>query len=571
MTCWNSPERAWRYGDGFYLTFAEPTPTFTSNRFISFGLALEDERPRVVVVNRDGEYFPEVDTSAIRFAAVIDGKRQGIVYEAAIPWPLLAPLQPLVDTVWGLNLIYVDRDRGERKMVLLQPDWNFDTEQTDQRVTRPIRFADMNPDHVVVQFRPARTHACCGQPLRIGVGMAGGAWPRAARLDWRIATEAGSTNAGDANAGSTNTTSANAGRELDHGSAALAANPGVRATRGEIPIRCEWPSGAVQVEVELRDGDKELARATLPVLILNEGELEKQRATLEQTGAASDQPEAVRLSIPTALFYLQSVRDFVARATASQDTADVRANLRELALALADLKAGQPVFAQRRGVFRQAHRSAIDGTLQPYSVVLPEGYDPNRRWPLLVALHGSGVDERDLIGTAAELVSKAGWIVLAPRARGLSDWYQGDSGRDVWECLRDVSRRYAVDSRCVVLFGFSMGGFGAWRLSLEHPELVAGAVVLSGATQHGDEDLAPRVEKVAGPRFFVVHGTADNAIPVTEARRAAEILRRRAYANFTYQELEGAGHGGYLKRMKPRVVEWLEQCRRQTQAASQPQ
>ena len=51
------PDRAWRYGDGFFFTFGEPTPTFTTNQFITFGLSMENGHPKTYVVYRDGEGF----------------------------------------------------------------------------------------------------------------------------------------------------------------------------------------------------------------------------------------------------------------------------------------------------------------------------------------------------------------------------------------------------------------------------------------------------------------------------------------------------------------------------------
>lgn|GEM_PF-6831603 len=54
------PEKSWRYGDGFYLTFIDPHSGEESDRFLSFGFSLEGKQEVRDVVNRDSEYFPRV-------------------------------------------------------------------------------------------------------------------------------------------------------------------------------------------------------------------------------------------------------------------------------------------------------------------------------------------------------------------------------------------------------------------------------------------------------------------------------------------------------------------------------
>lgn len=172
-------------------------------------------------------------------------------------------------------------------------------------------------------------------------------------------------------------------------------------------------------------------------------------------------------------------------------------------------------------------------------------------------LHGSGVDERNAISLAAKYAGSLNWLAMAPKGRGLSDYYIGDSGRDVFECIDDVCERYSVDRQSIVLMGFSSGGFGAWRLGLQRPELFAGVVPLSAVlTSHG-EDVTVLMEKVEGLPIFVAHGTGDRAVPIEEARRAVGILRKRDYPLLTYHEIAGAGHGGYEKQIMPHLIKWL--------------
>jgi len=530
-------DRAWRYGDGFFLTFGEPTPTFTSNRFITLGLSMENGHPRTYVVYRDGEGFPNVDISGVQFAAKPEADAHRIVYETSVPWTVLTPLRPLVDEVWGINLMYADRDFGKRKVVCLRPDRHYDAEETDYRITRPIRFVVRQVDHLAVQFRPYRSHVVSGQGFPVEVGALIPELRSKVTVDWRIGTDL------DA--------------EIDGGSRPAPLASGHSRFQFEIPID-NLPSGPIEIHLTLRDVDgAELARSSVPLMVFDVTELEQYRAGLEELHESDEVVRAVKASSSTALFLLQNIESYLATAAPCQDTTHVENDLGELQHAMADLKAGRAVFAGRTGIFRHAHVSSIDGATQPYSVAIPKNYEPTREYPLLVMLHGSGVDERSFIRENAVLVTGLNWIAMAPKARGLSDWYQGDSGRDVFECVDDVCKRYDINPDRIFLYGFSMGGYGAWRLGLGHAERFAGVAVASAPLRHGEEDLTPLLESVENLPLFVVHGTADTAISVEEARRAVAILRKRDYPALTYLELEGAGHGGYGVRFALHLRKWL--------------
>jgi predicted esterase len=531
------PDRAWRYGDGFFLTFGEPTPTFTTNQFITFGLSMENGRPRTYVVYRDGEGFPNVDISGVQFAGTPDADAHRIVYEASVPWTVLTPLRPLVDEVWGLNLMYADRDFGERKVVCLRPDRYYDAEETDHRITRPVRFVVGQADHVAVQFRPHRSHVLSGQRFPVEIGALIPEPRPNVTVDWRIGTTRRP--------------------EIDSGSLPASIGPESSRFQFEIPVD-NLPSGTVDVHLTLRDGNgAELGRSSVQLMVFDVAELKQYRSQMDGLRESDDAAPDVRTSLPTARFLLENVEDYIATAEPCQDITHVENDLGELQRAIADLTADRPVFAGRNGIFRHAHVSSIDGTTQPYSVAIPEDYDPAGQYPLLVMLHGSGVDERGFIRESAVLVSGLNWIAMAPQARGLSDWYQGDSGRDVFECIDDVCKRYAVDPDRIFLYGFSMGGYGAWRLGLGHAERFAGVAVASAPLSRGEEDLTPLLQSVENLPLFVVHGTADTAISVEEARRAVAILRDRDYPALTYLELEGAGHGGYAVRFALQLRKWL--------------
>jgi S-formylglutathione hydrolase FrmB len=131
-------------------------------------------------------------------------------------------------------------------------------------------------------------------------------------------------------------------------------------------------------------------------------------------------------------------------------------------------------------------------------VLEPPSYrsSPARRYPVLVFLHDGYGDVKTLErrGVAAELARRMAdgrlpeFLVVAPGARG--SWFSDSfDGRRRWEefltgdLLAGIESRYRVlpgrDARGVT--GISMGGFGAVKTALKHPDLFGTVSSLSGA------------------------------------------------------------------------------------------
>jgi len=140
------PNRSWRYGDGFYLTFIDPYQGNTSDRFYSFGFSLQGKELTKVLINRDGEYFPEMSIKDIQLKIIPDRQQKSINYEIAIPWKYIRPFRPFIHQKWGINLVYVDRDRGKRKTLQLYPDTGYDTELSNKRKGEVFHFIAHAPE-----------------------------------------------------------------------------------------------------------------------------------------------------------------------------------------------------------------------------------------------------------------------------------------------------------------------------------------------------------------------------------------------------------------------------------------
>ena len=141
---------------------------------------------------------------------------------------------------------------------------------------------------------------------------------------------------------------------------------------------------------------------------------------------------------------------------------------------IASLQASKPDWGNKTGRSVVAYRSRVDDSVQPYAVTLPEGFNPkaNKRWPMYVVLHGRNgrLNEVSFFGMHEDKSPEANqnWIQVDVFGR-VNNAYRWAGETDVFEAISDAKRRYRIDDKRITLWGFSMGGAGAWHLGLHHP------------------------------------------------------------------------------------------------------
>lgn len=157
---------------------------------------------------------------------------------------------------------------------------------------------------------------------------------------------------------------------------------------------------------------------------------------------------------------------------------------------------------QPRSVSRPARSTSVE-TVQfrsdlvskplPYNVVLPPDYAAARatRYPVLYLLHGFAGHYGDWATrtNVAEYAAQYRMIIVMPE--GNNGWYTDSASVAtdkyesymVKELIPDVQRRYrTIESRYGRgIAGLSMGGYGALKFGLKHPEMFAFAGSFSGA------------------------------------------------------------------------------------------
>src|SRR5262249_28053358 len=134
-------------------------------------------------------------------------------------------------------------------------------------------------------------------------------------------------------------------------------------------------------------------------------------------------------------------------------------------------------------------------------------YHHGRSYPVLILLHNSNEKAYDMLQRWSGPAAENGYILAAPLwlQKGLNMGY-GFSEREhntVLLALRDLRRRYSIDSDRVFLFGLGQGAMMAWDVGLSHPDLFAGVLPMSGSPEMFAERYWRNGQYVP---FYVVSG-----------------------------------------------------------------
>lgn len=203
----------------------------------------------------------------------------------------------------------------------------------------------------------------------------------------------------------------------------------------------------------------------------------------------------------------------------------------------------------------------LQGKTLHYIAVEPDGYDPSRKYPMIILLHGFGAHMGDLASLAPAIDSE-GYVYIFPNApipfeigpgaTGYGWTYPRripqelrraediDSVVDMLAALVDeVTEQYDTEPGQVILGGFSQGGMMTLRYGLPNPDIFKGLVVLSGVAPD-EETIRDRLPAERTQPIFEVHGTNDMVIDIEMARDTRKFLEAEGFSPL-YKEYE-MGH-----------------------------
>ncbi|WP_236254457.1 carboxylesterase family protein [Mucisphaera calidilacus] len=197
----------------------------------------------------------------------------------------------------------------------------------------------------------------------------------------------------------------------------------------------------------------------------------------------------------------------------------------------------------------------------PYLISFPEGYndDPQRRWPLVLFLHGAGERGDDLErvkswgpGKRIEEGEHYPAIIVTPQCPADRWWPQ--MVFELVALIDAMEAEHRIDSERIYLTGLSMGGFGTWALAAEIPERVAAIGPICGGAAWYDA----RVIGWHQIPVWAFHGDADPVVEVEESLRAVQRLRAAGHENARLTLYSGVGHNSWTETYdNPEFWSWL--------------
>lgn len=214
---------------------------------------------------------------------------------------------------------------------------------------------------------------------------------------------------------------------------------------------------------------------------------------------------------------------------------------------------------------------------------LPENYDSNKKYPLIVFLHGRGERGNGTVESSNNMLTwgplrhikhgkfksfnfegeQYSFIVIAPQLNKPKSLWEPDL---IDQVLNFALLNYAVDPSRVYLTGLSMGGNGTWRYAYGEYNTQNKLAAIVPIASWGNTDKACKVASREIP-VWAFHGIDDNVIAFDKGKsvfEAAQACAQSNYPEMLFTTYEGIKHDSWKKAYdvrnefhKPNVYEWM--------------
>lgn len=238
-----------------------------------------------------------------------------------------------------------------------------------------------------------------------------------------------------------------------------------------------------------------------------------------------------------------------------------------------------PVNAQSFGYKTQTN-NLIAAYSMPYRLFIPDNYDPAKKYPMVLFLHGAG--ERGTDNNAqltankgatlwAETENQASYpcFVVAPQCPAdkqwvNTNWSYGSYSTDdipistelkmVKDIIDTLETKYNIDQKKLYITGLSMGGYGTWDFVIRYPNMFSAAIPICGA---GDPSKSSLLKNLP---LRVFHSSDDGVVPVSGSRdmvNAINAIGPNSRTEF-YTEYTDQGHFSWVNAYNTEdLVPWL--------------
>jgi predicted peptidase len=246
----------------------------------------------------------------------------------------------------------------------------------------------------------------------------------------------------------------------------------------------------------------------------------------------------------------------------------------------------RPAAAARQETGFLDRTAVISSETYRYQVFVPAGWTADKKWPVILFLHGAGQRGRDGmkqtdIGLPHAIRTRAAdvpAVVVMPQCPEGKTWNSPDMRDLALKALDQAAAEFSGDPDRLYATGLSMGGYGTWELAAARPGLFAAYAVICGGLRapNGYPDIrhsfvddpavtdpyAALARRVGTTPVRIYHGDADTVVPVAEGRRVFAALKA-SDPNAWMKEYPGVGHGSWEQAYaEPDFFNWLLAQRR---------
>ena len=227
--------------------------------------------------------------------------------------------------------------------------------------------------------------------------------------------------------------------------------------------------------------------------------------------------------------------------------------------AYARLKKGRPYLDEKRGEYSLRWRSKT-GPFFNNIVEVPADYDPSRKWPLRVQLHGGvgrpspnaappgrrAPSPGEKPARAPNRIEGETQIYLHPSGWAQAQWWDEEQVENILRAVDVLKRKYNIDESLIYLTGISDGGTGVYYMALKEPNLWSSYLPLNGSlgvlrNPANGADGEMHGNNLINAPLFVVNGENDQLYPVAQVEPHMTWLKRMG-VNLLFRPQAGAGH-----------------------------
>jgi poly(3-hydroxybutyrate) depolymerase len=169
----------------------------------------------------------------------------------------------------------------------------------------------------------------------------------------------------------------------------------------------------------------------------------------------------------------------------------------------------------------------VDGTTVEYKVVLPNGYDPAKAYPAILAF-GGGPQTMNTVNTILSRnfqaeAEKRGYIVVAPAAPDGQLFFE--EGDQIFpEFLKMIEADYKIRDNKFHIAGVSNGGIAALHVAALNPQYFLSVTAFPGYMW---EPSAAKLQAISKMCVFMYVGELDPYMWHSEMKKETEFLRAK--------------------------------------------